>query len=327
MKRETMLEYRYRRLLRLYPRAWRARREDEMVATYLDTGPDTRGRPSMMDTVDVARGATRHRITAADAGLRTGSAFAAEVSLLAASVLSALWFCLFELAGLPEDHLLTTFGSAQSLGAVAWIAWAFVPLAGLFLSGRWMRAAVAAALVLTVLLIPAAPLTGFFRPPLTLLAAQIALGLVALFLPDRRRPFVRALPAAATLAAAGIALAARPWETVMTYRLTGLDRRILAIAAIALFTAATVYIAVTIARKRQGGLWAFLVLLAPVMVLVQEWIPGPLNPIGRDYTPTDVVVTGGLLAIGAVAVTISAAAAWIRRGDSVGIPPSAGGGT
>jgi len=55
------LETRYRRLLNLYPAAWREQREDEMVATYLDAMPPEGTRPSMRDGLDVAAGALRVR--------------------------------------------------------------------------------------------------------------------------------------------------------------------------------------------------------------------------------------------------------------------------
>ena len=148
MNRETVLEYRYRRLLRLYPRAWRREHEDAMTATYLDSGPQ-RARPSMMDTADVVRGAARTRMTAAGSGLDAGPSVAAELALAAASVLAALWFCLFELAPIPEDYLLPRFGAFQSLGAIVWITWAAVPVAGMFLNGRRMRIITAAALAVT----------------------------------------------------------------------------------------------------------------------------------------------------------------------------------
>ena len=49
------LERRYRRLLRAYPRAWRERRDDEIVTVLLDAAPGDQGRPSVRDALDLVR--------------------------------------------------------------------------------------------------------------------------------------------------------------------------------------------------------------------------------------------------------------------------------
>ncbi len=60
------LEFRLRRLMRLYPRSHRERREDEMVATFLLAAETGQTRPSLGDVWDVSRHGLARRLSAWD---------------------------------------------------------------------------------------------------------------------------------------------------------------------------------------------------------------------------------------------------------------------
>ena len=90
---------------------------------------------------------------------------------------------------------------------MVWAAWLLAAIGHLAAPGRWYRPAVGVALLLTVAVavVPAAALPGWYRPPLSVPAPQVALGLVALGAAGRRPWRVRAIPVAA--AAAGVPVA------------------------------------------------------------------------------------------------------------------------
>ncbi|MGA2006764.1 MAG: hypothetical protein ABSH27_04295 [Solirubrobacteraceae bacterium] len=89
----SALERRYRRLLALYPAAWRARHDDEVLAVLLECAPPGRARPSWRDACDLVAHALMERLrgvgrspTSEDA--RSGVALAAIVALAVLAALS-----------------------------------------------------------------------------------------------------------------------------------------------------------------------------------------------------------------------------------------------
>lgn len=305
------LERRYRAVLRAYPHSWRAERGDEMVATYLDTAPAGRTIPSIMDIADVVRGSLRHRLAATDAGLAVrGSRIAAELALFGAAALAAVWFCVIELAAMPDDYILDELGPVQSLGALAWASWIAVALAGTVLKGRPMRIAVGIALGLTALTIPAPAVVPFFRPSLTVLVPQLALGAVALFLSPRRRLRARYGIAVAVLAIAAIALSARPWEDALTYRLGFGDDYVLGAAGVLLGTGAVAVAVARAFRRSADGLWALLIVLTPVMLLLMPLIGRVLDAPGLAESWIGVLI----IAVAAAVATVSLLSVVVRLG-------------
>lgn len=80
------LERRYRRLLRLYPREFRARRADEMIGVLMDGAADGQHRPARRDVSDIVRGSLRARLR----GPRGGWTFALSAFALVAPVFLVL---------------------------------------------------------------------------------------------------------------------------------------------------------------------------------------------------------------------------------------------
>ena len=80
------LERRYRRLLRLYPREFRARRADEMIGVLMASAADGQNRPARGDVSDIVRGSLLARLR----GPRGGWPFALSAFALAAPLFLVL---------------------------------------------------------------------------------------------------------------------------------------------------------------------------------------------------------------------------------------------
>ncbi|GIF62711.1 hypothetical protein Ais01nite_07460 [Asanoa ishikariensis] len=247
---------RYRSLLRFYPADYRAERGDEIVDTYLDLARPGQRRPSRADVVDLASGGARQHLRARHAhGLADALPFAATLALSAATALAAVWLVAAETVTIPVGVFWTSAGPFATLGAVAWIVWLLASVAALLGRGRPV---VLLALLATVATIPASVLTPYARPPLFVLLPQVALGLLALFLPARRVSYE---PAVVGLAAAGIAVLVR--TDFFYYNL--LD--VLALVALGLASAVAVAGVVFTARGDTRGWWPFVLLLGPILLL------------------------------------------------------------
>lgn len=260
------LAHRYRRLLRAYPAAYRARRGDEIVGTYLELAEASgRTRPRSGDAVDLLAGGLTERLRARRAaGVADALPGAAVLALGAAVGLAGIWLVTVEPREVPPQVLLRTVGPAQTLGVVAWIGWVLAGVGAVALPGRTARRLILAATALTALLVPAALLTPYERPPLLVLVPQLALGLVALAWPAA--PSRRARVAVAVLPAAAVGCAVAAGSMLYGYLATGPD--VLAAVAVGLvglgFGAA-------VARTWHGdarGWWALLLLLPPAALLV-----------------------------------------------------------
>ncbi|MGC4814749.1 hypothetical protein ACLQ29_29820 [Micromonospora sp. DT228] len=259
------LERRYLWLLRAYPADYRRARGAEIVGTYLDLAGPERRWPSPADAADLARGGVRQRLRAVGAaGLIPGVRLAAVLSLLTATALAAVWSVL-ELRPPAAYWGIPALGPVATLGAGVWVGWLLPALALAVGSARWARRAIGLALLLTVVVVPVAELAGLPRPPLFILLPQVALGLVALALPDRLSMPVRlAQPLTAVGAAAATELL-YPWEDHYYYGWTSIQIPQgvgLALLAVTLLLA----IGLLVGGDRRG-LWAALTLLTPICML------------------------------------------------------------
>lgn len=118
MSREG-LERRYRRLLRAYPRAWRERREDEIVTVLLDAAPADRARPAMRDALDLVRSGVSERVrsTGSDPAWASGAGLAGLIALALVVAFSTL-----QLVVLLPDPVALGSGGIIELGLVSSVA-------------------------------------------------------------------------------------------------------------------------------------------------------------------------------------------------------------
>ncbi|MEV4822923.1 hypothetical protein [Micromonospora sp. NPDC049274] len=293
----TDLERRYLRLLRAYPAEYRRSRGAEIVGTYLDLAAPGRRWPSLADAADLLRGGLRQRIRAAGAtDLMPGVRLAAAVALLTASTLAGMWTVL-ELRPAPPGFGEPSVGPFVSLGMVTWVGWLLAAVAQALTPGRWHRRAVAAALLLTVALVPAAALTGLPRPPLFVLLPQVGLGLVALGVSGDRPVSLRVMPLVAAVAGLAFAVSSA-WDSfAWTYRSD--SAVMLQSAAVAMLVVA-VLLAVGLAlRGDLRGVWATLILLTPVGLLALHPLAGAADGVPAAFAPswTALAVTAGLVAL------------------------------
>ena len=174
-------ERRCRVLLLAYPAAYRAQRGEEIVATLLDVAPPGR-LPRLADQLDVVADGLRRRLgTARIAGLDAGLRLAAPVALALAAGISALVWWRVEpvtpaawVAGTP------LFGVFRSLGPVAYACWLVAALGWAVLRPSVGRVLIAVALAVTLVVPTVAPLTTVERPPLWVVMALSAFGLLSL---------------------------------------------------------------------------------------------------------------------------------------------------
>jgi hypothetical protein len=178
----TVLARRYRRLLVAYPRAYRTRRGDELVATLLDVAEPGRRVPRLGDSVDLIASGLRRRLgTASIAGFDAGLGIAAPVALaLAAGIALFAWWRVEPLTGDAHIGGSALLGQFRTLGPIAYLAWlgaaagwAVAPLAA-------RRALVVFAVAVTLAVPVVSPFTPVDRPPLWVLMALSAFGLLAL---------------------------------------------------------------------------------------------------------------------------------------------------
>ncbi len=178
----SLLERRYRRLLFAYPAAYRADRGDEIVATLLDLAGPGRRTPRLADTVDLIASGIRRRVgTAALAGFDAGLTVAAPVALaLAAGISAFAWWRVEPISGSVHIGGSPLFGVFRTLGPIAYGCWLIAAAGRAMLRPAAGRILIVVAILVTVVLPALAPLTGVDRPPLWVLMALVAFGLLAL---------------------------------------------------------------------------------------------------------------------------------------------------
>lgn len=304
MTRETVLEHRYRRLLRLYPRSWRSRREEEAVSTFLDASLVDQRVLMPGDVGDVVAGAARHRLRlSAAAGLSAGAGIAAEFALTSAAVLGTIWLCRVEISPEAVDRVVLggTAMPFQTFGIVLWTVWTVVGLASPLLTPQRMRTAVRVALGLTVLLVPAAAVLSDFAVPLYILGTQTLLGLTALATGRRRHVLFRFAPAAGVVIVGAAALQGRNWEQI-GYHVESALKGHLPIVGGALLAAGVVCAVVSGLRRSPAGVWTLLVLLPAVASTAYPWLRSDRN---TDMTDEWMVwATVGTAVVATALVTI-----------------------
>ncbi|SCE88497.1 hypothetical protein GA0074695_1883 [Micromonospora viridifaciens] len=305
--RTTDLERRYLRLLRAYPADYRRLRGAEIVGTYLDlAGPDRRW-PSPADAADLVRGGLRQRLRAAGAAdFVPGVQLAAVLAFLTAAALAAVWSVL-ELRPPAPEIGLPTIGPFKTIGMVAWAAWLVAAVGYTLAPGRYARPLLWVAVLLTALVVPVSALAGLARPPLFVLAPQLALGVVALGMPER--PPLAARAAAITGSALAATLAARWFEGEYyfdSYR--GFEVTSASVAASAVLLIVTLVLALGLAHRGdfRGG-WALLFLATPLGLLSLKELAEEFfgrNPDWAALTATTLAVSlaGPALLLLAVAV-------------------------
>lgn len=263
----TDLETRYRKLLRAYPAEWRAQREDEMTATYLDLAGD-RTALTLADRWDVWRGAARYR--ASNGGrVFAGARAAADIALALGAAYSAYLFVSME--ALPQLGYLTqgleegiwtypevTWPITRTYSGLIWGMWVVVAIAALA-PARWTRVAL---LGLLAVALGDLPLTfaGAGHPQDLAVAVFYTLPAVpALAVGSRRSLVRRLLPLAAAIPTTVMALARRGvielWDPSLS------DLEVGAFGAIVLIAS----IAVSVAAYPRVGPWPA-VFLAPAVV-------------------------------------------------------------
>jgi hypothetical protein len=257
----STLEHHYRRLLWTYPTAWRQSRGDEIVATLLEAAPPEQRRPSLGEVSDLTLAGIRRRLqNLGNRGLDRGLYRTGQVGLLAAVTLAVLWLVYDELA----IHAIYN-NSLAPLTVGVWGAWILAGLSRALLPHGLSRPLLYAALVITSTATPLAAVTDWQRPPLYLLATQIAFGAFALAL--RRAPhwveriLVLALPAAALLADPDIWT--QPLESVVPLP----HGDVLEAVALAALGAALL---LAVAWRGSGWLWAALLLVPPATVALTK---------------------------------------------------------
>jgi hypothetical protein len=285
-----ILERRYRRLLRVYPKAYRERRADEMTGTYLETAAPGRTRPGLADGWDVVRGAARERLRSGGlAVLAQALPVAAVLALVFGGALALVYLRFFEVDPLglqlppraPDGTALKA--PFYGIGVAVWGAWLVACAMAALLPGRAARVGVLGATVVTVATVPATAIAiathttvefWTVRPPILALLPAAALGLVALGWP--RHPSVTAR--VAVVAAPVLAYAADRYLHWGDF--SGYGIRIRMAAAVLLLLAALVVAGVLALRSDRRAPWTLPWLLAPALLLVLE--------------PVTVKVTGGL---------------------------------
>ncbi|MFD2763353.1 hypothetical protein [Micromonospora eburnea] len=308
------LERRYLRLLLAYPAEYRRLRGAEIVGTYLDlAGPDRRW-PSPADAADLVRGGLRQRLRAAGAAdLVPGVRLAAVLAFLTATALAAAWSVLELRPPAPESGL-PPLGPFNTIGMVAWAAWLAAGAAHALAPRRYARPILWAAVLATALVVPVSALAGLARPPLLVLAPQLALGVVALGMPARLPLAARAALLPGSALAAGLA-ASRIRDGYFFESYRGIE--VGPLAGTVLLVVALV-LALDRARGRdfRGG-WALLVLATPIgLLFVRELAERAVgrNPdwAGVSGTAVAVAVAGPALLMCALAVRARTAPAQPR---------------
>lgn len=309
------LEARYRRLLRLHPDSWRAEREEEMTATYLDAVPAGRTRPSTGDVFDVVRSAVRERVREQAEPAARGLRAAGILALTAMSAMSAAWLLTVEFTRHWNVPAGAERWGPQSPAAAVWLTWIAVAVAYPFLSRIWLRVAATAIFAGTAAMIPLVPrfsIDVWLDPRFML--PMLLLGAVALLASPSTSRMVRWLPASAALVTAVAVLPGRPWELAATYVGPMFDvlPAVGALFAVAAFAA--VFFAALLRRPAMA--WAALPFLLAVPVFMPHAITEAVSRWGLDrwaleWAMAPVVI--GVAGLMAVAVLVSTVRTMLRR--------------
>ncbi|MBQ1025496.1 hypothetical protein [Micromonospora sp. C95] len=317
----SILERRYRQLMRAYPTDYRHDRGDEIVGTYLDLADPRRRWPSVADAADLVRGGLRQRLRAAGAtDLIPGVRLAALLALTTAAFLAGFW-TLVEQSPPPTEAGVPTFGPFESIGIVAWLAWVISALLVLVAPGRPTRVAIAVAVLATVAVLLVSPVVGLPRPPLLVLVPQVALGVLALAVDSRLPMPARALPIVAAAGGAAFAGGAGNQLYWGSYRWTS-ELLLPATGVVLLGVALLLAVGLAVLRDRRGG-WAVVALLTPIGLLSVHILAGAVDGLGGAPRPTYPTLVVAALTVGLLGPAVLPAAVALRRrfgGSSPGEP-------
>jgi hypothetical protein len=175
---EATLERRYRRLLFLLPPDYRRERGEELIATMMDTSAPGQRMPRPGDVTDLFTAGMRRRlglgrVAGFDAGLR----LAAPTALaLAAGIALFVWWRVEPVSPTPPGGI----GGYRTIGPFAYAAWLAAAFGRATLRPSVGRGLIAAAIAVTLSMIPVAAALGRDRPPLWVIMSLVGFGLVAL---------------------------------------------------------------------------------------------------------------------------------------------------
>jgi hypothetical protein len=152
------------------------------VSTLLDAAEPGRSRPTAAEVADVVGHGLRQRLgVARDAGFDAGLALAAPLALaLATGIAAFVWWRIEPTAPVAGPFATAPFGPYRTVGPIAYAVWVLVGVAAMVAPARLVRAGIAGALIVTAALPAVSALTRFDRPPLWILTALLAFGVLAL---------------------------------------------------------------------------------------------------------------------------------------------------
>lgn len=257
-----LLERRYRLLLKAYPRDYRARRGDEIVATYLDSARPGQLMPSLADTVDILGHALRRRFSPE---LEEAASLAAPWAIaLIAGVAGFVWWRV-------EPLISTT-------GPIAYAAWLLAAAGAVLLPSAARRPLIGLALAATVAAIVTAPITGIQRPPIWIIMSLLGLGCIAL---TRRAALDTESRLNIAAASAAVALTCHLFSPRVDGYYQPVIARIGAVVAIGVLATGVV----AFHRKRHGRSPRSALLAGLVLALPATWL-GPIDSIEWQF-PVD----------------------------------------
>jgi hypothetical protein len=192
-------------------------------------------------------------------------------------------------------------GPFRSLAAFAWLAWLAAALVSAARPGRSTRLTVLAATLLTAAVVPVAAGTGTDRPPVLVLLPQVALGVVALFVPSRPSLLSRLAPVSGMVVAA-LLVAAFPPAPHYSWAYRWYAPDLLPATGLVLLLAGLVAAGGYAVRRDDRGFWAVLLLLPPAAMLGTVAVSTGLSgQAGSEWG--DLAGTAAVLAVLTVAAT------------------------
>lgn len=298
------LERRYRRLMRAYPAGYRREREEEIVATLLDTAPPGRTRPSVADAADILVAGVRARFGAlgtgeASLGLRT----AAPVALAVAAGMAVL--------GILRDSDATAGHPSPFRPALlVYLAWLLAVAGRIALPAvvAWVLSLVALVGTLTALV--AMPTEWRSPSPGWSLVLLTLLGIIAVLgggerIPARERIRLAAGSAlsVAVLGGAALVVPTRSGEEWFGSRLTPLASYPSPVEAVTAIALALLLAGLAIAGRRRGRDWR---VATSVLLVATAWLLVPGFTGGSERLVRGLVI---VLSIGAAFWVLRRAAA------------------
>lgn len=290
----SKLEQRYRLLLSAYPKAYRADREDEIIATLLDGATPGQTMPSPAAMIDLLGHAAQRRFSVlSTAEFSSAARLAAPWALAIAAGISAfVWWRV-------EPRIPTT-------GPLAYAAW----LAAL---GGWVlvrsRMLIGVAIVATLLTMPLAAIGAPERPPLWIIMSLTGLGCIAFAGCRRDQSMESGLNVVA--AAAAIAVSCGMFSPSPRGYYQPIIASIGAVVAAGVLATA----AVAIQRRRRGQSARLPIIAGLLIALPATWL-GPIDTIAW-HLPMDNLTAarfGRLAHVVLATCVVLCAIAWFGRG-------------